>query len=486
MYCMVQGARDIPLSKSLEQGPMVYQYVPHRGLLRDTLEHYNVVTKVDPEGTPVSTSFPHGDKATLVRPWDHKDFKWIGEAKDAPLFGQDKFQAGGSKTVTLTEGQYDAMSVYQMLGPGHACLSIRGASSARRDCENARDYLNSFERIYLCFDADGPGQEATRAVSALFDPNKVIHVKLTKHKDANDYLVNGDEEAFRQAWNNSKPYLPKGIINDFATIDAILEKEDQAASASYPFPTLQAMAYGIRLGELVLLTAQEKVGKTEVLRAIEAHLLATTEENVGIIHLEENEKRSIQGLASYQLGVPVHLPDAGVSVEDTKSAFRQLARRDNRVHFYTHFGSDDPNTILDTIRRLASVCHCRYIFLDHMTMLVSGSTEDDERKTLDYLATRFAMLTRELGFTLFLVCHVNDDGKPRGSRMIAKTCDLHVYLSRDKESADADARNTVSLMVRDNRFGGITGPGGRLKFDPKTFKLAEQEMPKEIEFDPRV
>jgi twinkle protein len=244
------------------------------------------------------------------------------------------------------------------------------------------------------------------------------------------------------------------------------------------------MAYGIRSGELVLFTAQQKVGKTEVLRAIEHHLLKTTLYNIGIIHLEENERRTIQGLASYELSVPVHLPDSNVSKSDVMGAYSQLAGGDcNRVYLYSSFGSNDPDTILDRIRYLVTACNCKFIFLDHMTRLVSSNLEDDLRRTLDYLATTFAIMCKELDFTLFLVCHVNDEGQPRDSRMIAKECNLHVYFSRDKENADAAARNTVSVMVRDNRFSGSTGPAGELTFDPKTFKLTEKEKPVEVEFD---
>jgi hypothetical protein len=110
-------------------------------------------------------------------------------------------------------------------------------------------------------------------------------------------------------------------------------------------------------------------------------------------------------------------------------------------------------------------------------MLVTGfaETEQDERKTLDRISTRLAMMTRELDFTLFLVSHVNDEGRTRGSRNIAKVADLIVHLERDIEAMDTDERNTTKLVCRGNRFAGKTGPAGQLVFDPKTFKIKEKE-----------
>jgi twinkle protein len=209
------------------------------------------------------------------------------------------------------------------------------------------------------------------------------------------------------------------------------------------------------------------------MRAIEYHLLTTTDHNIGIIHLEEQEKRSVQGLVSYELQTPCHLPTSSASKEDQIEAYKRITKRDGRLSFYTHFGSDDPDSILDTIRYLVTVCHCKFIFLDHITMLVTGFEDDDERKKLDYISTRLAMLTRELNFTLFLVSHVNDDGKTRGSRNISKIADLIVHLDRDIESADPSQRNRTNLLVKGNRFGGTTGPAGCLLFNSDTYTIKE-------------
>lgn len=466
------------------------QLLSWRGVSKETFQAYGCTFKVLENGVPYSVSYPYlsstGEAATKERKIETKEFYSTGAMNDSSLFGMDRFSAGSARAITVTEGELDALSVYQMLGSRYPAVSVRGSSSARRDCERARDYLNSFERIYLCFDSDEPGQKALKEVAALFDVNKVVHVKLDKYKDANEYLLGGSEEEFKRIWWNSKPYIPKGIVNDYDSIKDILSAEGGQAIATYPFQTMNSMTYGIRLGELILLLAQEKVGKTEVLRAVEYHLLKTTDENIGIIHLEEEEKRSVQGLVGYELGVPAHLPDSGLSVEDMLKAYQSLTKRDGRVHFYSHFGSDDPNIILDIIRYLVTVCKCKFIFLDHITMLVTGFEDEDERKKLDFISTRLAMMTRELDFTLFLVSHVNDDGKTRGSRNISKVADLIVSLDRDIEAASFDERNRTYLTVRGNRYAGLSGPAGTLVFDPGRFTLEELSLENEDvkPFDP--
>lgn len=462
-----------PYKENLSTNEFTYQYVPWRGVSRATMETYGVYTKVDAHGTPVAIQFPYSKEASKIRQIAEKKFHSIGDMSNATLFGKDRFPSGSSRSITITEGEMDALSAYQMLGSSFPVISVRSASSAESDCKRERDYLNSFERIYLCLDNDEPGREATKRVARLFDFNKVYDVQLSELKDANSYLEAGKTDAFKRIWWNSRRFLPEGILSSFDEFDKIVEGDKKAAVATLPFKTMQDLTYGVRTGEVYLFTAQEGIGKTEIIRAIEHHLLKTTDENIGIIHLEEDKARNLKGLAGYQLGVPCHLPDSQVNPDDIKQALRNMARRDERIHLYNHFGSDDPDIILDTIRFLAAACDCKFIFLDHITMVVSGLADDDERKALDYISTRLAMMVKELDFALFLVSHVNDEGKTRGSRNISKIADCWIHLDRDKAAPTEEQRNTTNLTINKNRFGARTGPGGKLFFDLGTFMITE-------------
>lgn len=450
-----------------------FQYVPLRGLTAVTMEKFGILTKVDPNGTPVAQGYTYPNGAIKIRNLLKKEFHSKGDMSNATLFGRDKFQSGSARSITICEGELDAASVFQLLGSKYPVVSVRSASSARRDCSSEFDYLNSFESIYLCFDSDEPGQRACSEVAGLFNFNKVFHVKLDKYKDANDYLVHGVEKEFVSAWWNAQKFLPEGIISSNTEVLEIFKEEKSTAVASYPWTTLQDLTKGIRYGEVVLLTAMEGVGKTEIFRGLEYHLLQTTEANLGVIHLEEGKRRFYDGVAGYELKTAAH-HDPYLTPEQKFDAYQKAVKRDNRLHFYTHFGSDDPDAILDSIRFMAGACECKFIFLDHITMLVSGLQDGDERRVLDYISTKLAHMVEELDFCLFLISHINDDGKTRGSRNISKIADLHVQLVRNLDSADAVERNTTHLLVKKNRFAAQTGPGGSLYFDKDTYLISER------------
>ncbi len=453
-----------------------YEYIPQRGINKETFSKYHVKTKIDSEGKPVAIGFEYPNGSFKVRSFDQKDFTWVtpeGREHEPGLFGRERFSAGEHKYITITEGEFDALALYQTIRA--PVVSVQSASSAVRDCSADRAFLNSFERVYLAFDGDKPGREAADRVAKLFDYNKVYQLKFDKFKDANEFLIANEESSLRNIWNNAKRYQPDDIVSDQDAFDKILAEAPQMG-VPYPFRALNKMTYGIRTSESVLITAQEGVGKTELMHAIEYSLLTETNDNVGAIFLEEPKRRHLQALAGIKLRRPVHLPDCGCSVDQISSALREVVGADDRLHVYSHFGSDDPDAILDTIRFLVSARECRYILLDHLTMVVSGLAEgDSERRALDYLSTRLEMMVKELDFALIMVSHVNDDGKTRGSRYISKVADIRIDAVRDLGHPDPIVRNTTTLTVSKNRFSGKTGVATRIIFDPETYTYAQSE-----------
>jgi twinkle protein len=449
---------------------ITYEFIPNRGLTKSSLEFYGVRTKII-NGKPHSIAFPYSNGSYKVRLLDKKDFYSEGEIGKAGLFGRNKFPEGSHKYVTITEGELDAISLYQVT---HSpVVSVQSSVVAARDCAIDRSYLNSFERIYLAFDGDAPGREAAKSVARLFDHNKLYQLKFNR-KDANEYLQNGEEDILRNIWHNAKKYMPDTLVSSISEFKDILNSKTEIG-VSYPFPTLNYMTYGIRKGEIVLITAQEGVGKTELMHTLEHHLLKETKDGVGAIFLEEPTNRHLRAIAGLELRTPIHLPDRDCGPDKTIATLEKILGVDDRLFLYRHFGSDDPEVLIDTIRFMATACACSYILFDHVTMAVSGSTGDDERKQLDYISTRLEMLVKELMFALIIVSHVNDLGQTRGSRYISKTADVRIDLDRDLLSENSLIRNTTNMIVSKNRFCGRTGPAGKLLFDPFTGSYSETQ-----------
>ena len=87
-------------------------FVASRGITRDTMEFYGVKTYSDADGPGKQEYvYPSGGKKIRYYP---KAFSAEGLRSDE-LFGMNLWNAGSARYVTVTEGELDAMSAYQML-----------------------------------------------------------------------------------------------------------------------------------------------------------------------------------------------------------------------------------------------------------------------------------------------------------------------------------------------------------------------------------
>lgn len=459
-----------PRENTISDADYSYEYLAHRGINKETFEFYDVKTKINPDGKPISLGFVYPNGSVKVRELP-KGFHSVGDISKAGLFGRNKFGPGSNRSITITEGELDALSLYQVLKS--PVVSVRSSGSAKLDCTIDRSYINSFERIYLAFDGDEPGRHAAAEVAKLFDYNKVFDVRFGNVlKDANDYLKAGDETGLRTTWWNAKKFLPDNLTSSLDDFEKELLKPVKFG-VNYPFPTLNSMTYGMRTGEVVLITAQEGVGKTEVMHTLLHNTLKETDDAVGAIFIEESKQRLLQAIAGIELKRPVHLPDSGVNPATVVSILKQVVRSDDRLYVYNHFGTDSPETILDTIRFLVTARGCQWIYFDLISLAVAALGGDREREALEYLSARLEVLTQELDFGLVMVSHVNDQGQTRGSRMIAKNCHIRIDLERDIKSASDRSRLETKVTIAKNRPTSKSGPAGTLLFNPITHTLSE-------------
>lgn len=450
----------------MEPENATYEIKPHRGISAKTFDFYGVYTQlVDGEAKKVGFVYPN--KAVKFRDFNEKKFFSTGPMSEAGLFGRDKFDQGSLKSVTITEGEYDALAVHEITRGATAAVSVRSSSSAKQDCTRDWDYINSFGRIILAFDADEKGQGAAREVARLFDFNKVFHVNLNRHKDANAYLEAGEAEEFYLAWDAAKRYSPDNIISTIDEFRKSLKTSKEDLIGTWPYAKLNEMLYGLHRGEVIVVKGMEGIGKTEIFRGTEHHLLTTTNCKLGMLHLEEDNGTTVKALAGYELKQPTTLPDCNVSEDDIINAVSKLAGKDgDRIHIHSSFDVEEESAVLDNIRFLVSAAGCDVILLDHISWLATGTGNDeDERKKLDRISQKLKLLAKELRFCLIMISHVNDEGKTRGSRNITKVANTVIHLNRDLTSVDEVTRNSIFPVVEKARLGGNTGPAGQLIFD---------------------
>lgn len=464
----------------LENKKIHFDYYPSRGHSRKTLELYDIKTKFV-DDVPYEKGYHY--------PWIN-GFKFRRLGDDVPkklrfyttdgmgnpgLYGKDKFDPGSKESITICEGMDDAPSMYEITRGQSACVSITSSANALRDCTLDFDYINSFKKIYLCFDSDDAGKQATTQVAPLFDYSKTYHVKYTKFKDPTEYLERGEGNELYESWKNARRFAPDSIISSFSEIERVLEESQEDQLATWPFKGLQNKLLGIFKGEVTCIKAPEGVGKTTLFRATEHHVLKTTKHPIGIIHLEEKNSRTVKGIVGYELEQDAISPESALSNKDILDGFKKIVQDDEgRVHIYSSWDVENEESFLANIRFLVVAAGCKIIFLDHITWLGTGLDSEDERKKLDRLSQKLKLMAEELGFALIEISAINDDGKTRGSRNISKSADNVVMLSRDNQSFDPVVRSTLNFVIEKSRLG-TDGPAGFCRMNFITGKLENVE-----------
>ena len=457
--------------------------VVERGITKQTMHYYGAGS----DGNKYY--FPYSDKdnkvvACKTRGVQEKTFGVIGDWKDAQLFGQNLFSAGG-RAITITEGEFDALAVFQMTGSKYPAVSIRnGAHSALKDCRNAYEYLNSFEKIVLCFDSDEQGQQATNQVAELFGSKVAIFKHKPDMKDACDYLSAGKSKEFIDSWYSAEKFVPDGIIAGSSLWDEVNAPVEKA-EVDYPYEGINSLTYGIRKGELVTVTAGSGLGKSQFLREIVWQILNKSTENIGLMFLEESVKKTAKSLMSLAVNKTLHLPDCETNDEELREAFDKTMGTD-RLYLFDHFGSTSIDNIINRVRYMAKGLDCKYIFVDHVSIIVSAQESGDERKAIDEIMTKLRMLVQETGISLFVVSHLkrpSDKGHEegavtslaqlRGSGSIAQLSDIVIGLERNGQHEDVNERNTTHVRVLKNRFAGLTGKACRLLYNRVTGRMSE-------------
>lgn len=467
-----EPVRILPLPQKAQPG------VDHRSIDSTSVNKYHVTVSVNPDN-PIEAVFPRFNQsgehvANQIR-YEDKGFSSEGDTSDLQLFGQPEFPAGG-KTITITEGYYDTLAAFQLTGSRYPNVGVQSASSAKKEIIKNFEYVNSFDSIILNFDSDKPGQDAAKACAILFAPGKVRILSLAKGKDANDYLMNGWSKDYQNEWWRAAPFMPDGLItgNDERLKDEILNYVEPR-SIPYPWKGLNNKLFGVRTSELVLIMADTGIGKTSVFKEWEYSLLNNEElkaegAGIGFLHLEEPKRDLAIGLMSIHKNKPYHFPDVERTREEMSQAYDEVMNND-RVVIWDHFGSNDIDVVLAKIRHMAAM-GCRYIFLDHLSIIVSDQS-GDERKQLDEISTKIKTLTMELDIAVFCVIHTNRQGEARGSAGPEQVANMIMRLERDKKEMDDWRRNITRISVEKNRKFGRTGPACWLFYNEMTGRLEE-------------
>lgn len=459
--------------------------LPKRGLTLETCEKWRyLVGSYHARPVQIAQYFSGGRPVAQKLRFPDKDFKFIGETKGVELYGQHLWRDAG-KSVVITEGEIDAMSVSQIQGNRWPVVSVpNGAQGAAKSIAKQLPWLNQFERVILMFDNDEAGQMAVEECVELFPPGK-CRVASLPLKDANAMLMAGRGAEVVDAIFGAKVHRPGGIVT-LSDIRADVMKKPEEGLPWWS-PTMTKLTFGRRYGEVYCFGAGTGIGKTDWLAQQMAFDLTVLGQKIGVFSLEQQPTETAKRLAGKVANRRFHVPDDGWTTEELSATLDKLDEAG--VFFYDHFGSTDWEVIRDRIRYLYHSEGVKLFYLDHLTAL--AAEEEDERKALETIMAQIGGLVKELKIVLHLVSHLaTPEGKPheeggrvmirhfKGSRAIGFWCHYMIGFERNQQSENEAERNVTTVRILKDRYTGqATGKTHYNSYDHATGQLAECEAP---------
>lgn len=431
-----------------------------------------------------------------------KRFCWIGNQKQATLFGQHLWKHGGRRLI-ITEGAIDCMTVAQVWDGKWPVVSLSaGTGNALNDMKNNYEFIASYDEIVLCFDNDEDGKTTAKKCADLLPPGKVKIVS-TPRKDANEHLQKNDTKSLTTALWEAQAYRPDGILH--ASEIKTSDNEDGDVW-EFPFDQLTEFLMGQRPAEMCMWTSGTGSGKSTMTRELVTHHLLNGRA-VGMIMLEETPQETLDDLVSLVLEKPVRKIKAirklnaarakmgknainttlVDSLTDTEYANARAKINATPLYIYDHYGSMDYDNLLARIEYMAVSLDVKVVILDHVTAAVAGMMGDgdfNERLLIDKFMKDLRALIQRTGVHIDIVSQLRksdgkgwEEGEPitlqalRGSGSLGSVPNVIIAMERNRQNPDPKAANTSIFRVLKDRFTGKAGIAAALRYDPDRGRL---------------
>lgn len=456
--------------------------IPSRKLKKEYLDYFGVKVGVSEEDgtTPHSVYFPYYQGRELIgykaRILDPKKMWAVGTTKGADLFGWDKAIATGAKKLFITEGEFDAIALFQIFkeqakGTQYAEFNpaivslVNGAGSAKKDLPaKLKELRQYFKEIILVFDMDEPGKKAAEDVVKSIPDAMVAALPC---KDVNEGLVEGRSKAIHSAcqFNAIKPKNTRIVMASDVVEDARKEAE---WGFSYPFATLTELTRGQRFGETVYWGSGVKMGKSELLNALVAHNIIEHGWKVFVAKPEESNKRTLQGVVGKIAKRIFHDPKIPFDYEAFDSAYPKVKDKLLMMNLYQELSWES----LEQDIRLAASEGAKAIFIDPITVLTNGIPAADANVLLQKFAQGLAQMAMDLNIVVHIFCHLKapDNGPSHerggevhshqfaGSRAMMRACNAMIGMEGNKDpNLPLEQRNIRKLVLLEDRATGSTG-----------------------------
>lgn len=456
------------------------EYFAGRGISESVVRRYSIGARKDNPKILVMPFYDDEGQMQFIKyrntdPQEGQSKEWCESGCRPILFGMDQCDPERDKTLIMTEGQIDSLSVVEAYDGQISAVSVPTGAKGFTWVPYCWDFLGKFETLIVFGDHEHDQITLLDEMEKRFH-GAVKHVRPEDYqgcKDANELLVKYGRDAVRQAIENAV-FAPIPEIIEFASVERLSEKDNEKISTG--LRPLDSIIGGFYMGRLYLLTGKRGNGKSTM--GLQFGVEALDYGYNVMIYSGEMDSKTVKNWLDRQIAGKLNI----------------TGRKERTSDFINYYVDDEVNTkieewyrgraflycneivsegremskLLDVTKKAITLYGCRMIILDNLMSAILKDMTDEQTDIFQKQALfvhKLVTMAKAYGVVIMLVVHPRK-GNPRmfdnddisGSSNIADQADVIMnYASPPEDEKDSIDR---ILMVTKNRISGSLDKGG--------------------------
>jgi len=327
----------------------VLKYFEDRGITKGILEQEHI--GFEKSGNKGWIKFPYYYNSVCVNikyKTATKDFRQVKDAKKC-LYRLDSISKTDKKTLVITEGEVDALSV---LVAGFEATSIPdGAPPVEAENYTCKfDFLqgtekifDKFDKIIIAGDNDAPGEKLKKELGRRIGYERCYTTDYPEGcKDINDVLVKHGVEKVKTVLAKADPFPVEGIIDSMSCKSQLLQRYENGVEKglSTGWKGLDEL-YTVRTSEITIVTGIPGSGKSNVIDNLCINLSLNHNWRFGLFSPENHpvdrhlqtllEKLTTKSFFSSTFGERMVKPEIEEGLEFLKERFKFIVPKDKII-----------------------------------------------------------------------------------------------------------------------------------------------------------
>lgn len=479
----------------------VTAYFNSRGISTEIVKQYNLTGRKDDHSVAVFPFYDENEVLTFAKyrridfdPAKHTSKEWC-EANCKPiLFGMNHCDPKVSKTLVMTEGQIDSLSVAEAGVPN--AVSVPTGKNGFTWVPYCWDWLGQFDELIVFGDCERGEITLLTEMAARFH-GTVKHVRVKDYqgcKDANEILLKHGKQAIKDAVKNAVPVANPRII-PLGKVERM--DMSQVKHFSTGFGQLDRLLGGFYFGQLVLLTGERGNGKSTFAGMIAIRSLMA--DYPVFFYSGELEDWYFRNWFDRQVA-----GSAFITSTKHENGFIDYSVKDEMIPYITEWydgkaylynnraniEDGEGSEVLATIENAVKQYTCQTIIVDNLMTAMSDDTASDYYRLQSEFVRKLADVAKRLGVLIVLVAHPRKTGSSdimaddvAGSGNITNLADVVLCYTRPKkekkkgakgnDEIDEDTDERVLKVLKNRLNGRLNTNGIPMYFEESSKRIAE-------------